>query len=66
MTSISAAAARPLAAGRDVPAALFAAANELLPHLESGRRIYAPMLRAAMEAAFGASDAAGAWDWKAA
>jgi hypothetical protein len=38
----------------------------LLPHLERGQRIDAPMLRAAMESAFGASDAGGAWDWKAA
>ena len=33
------------------------AAQLLLPHLERGRRIDAPLLRAAMEAAFGASDA---------
>src|SRR6185312_2843033 len=34
------------------------------PDLEHGRRIDAGILRAAMEAAFGATDAAGAWDWK--
>ncbi|MER9210250.1 strawberry notch-like NTP hydrolase domain-containing protein [Mesorhizobium sp. M0771] len=44
--------------------AIFAAAGLLLPHLERGDSIDAPKLRAAMEAAFGASDAAGAWDWK--
>ncbi|MBR1023997.1 strawberry notch family protein [Bradyrhizobium viridifuturi] len=41
-----------------------AAAEQLLPHLEHGRRIDAAILRAAMEVAFGASDATGAWDWK--
>jgi hypothetical protein len=46
--------------------AIAAAARSLLPHLERGHRIDAPMLRAAMESAFGASDAGGAWDWKAA
>lgn len=44
--------------------AIFAAAGLLLPHLERGESIDAPKLRSAMEAAFGASDAAGAWDWK--
>ncbi len=42
------------------------AARHLLPNLERGRRIDADTLRAAMEAAFGASDASGAWDWKSA
>ena len=66
-TSASAAAiaAAPLPLGRpDTPAAVFAAATLLLPHLERGECIDAPILRASMEAAFGASDAAGAWDWK--
>ena len=40
------------------------AARVLLPDLERGRRIDAGVLRSAMETAFGASDAAGAWDWK--
>ena len=40
------------------------AAQLLLPDLEVGRRIDAGILRTAMESAFGASDAAGAWDWK--
>ncbi|MER9761672.1 strawberry notch-like NTP hydrolase domain-containing protein [Mesorhizobium sp. M0138] len=44
--------------------AIVAAAGLLLPHLERGDSIDAPKLRAAMEAAFGASDAAGAWGWK--
>ncbi|MBI2716219.1 MAG: methylase, partial [Rhizobiales bacterium] len=42
------------------------AARLLLPHLERGQRIDAVALRNAMERAFGGSDAAGAWDWKAA
>ena len=45
-------------------AAILQAARLLLPDLERGRRIDAGVLRAAMETAFGASDAAGAWDWK--
>ncbi|MEY9123334.1 putative RNA methylase [Bradyrhizobium yuanmingense] len=40
------------------------AARQLLADLERGRRIDAAVLRNAMEAAFGASDAAGAWNWK--
>ncbi len=40
------------------------AARLLLPDLERGRRIDAATLRAAMERAFGGSDAEGAWDWK--
>ena len=40
------------------------AAHLLLPHLERGGRIDAVILRAAMEHAFGGSDAAGAWNWK--
>src|SRR5690606_21906346 len=43
---------------------LLAAANLLLPHLERGQRIDAALLHTAMETAFGASDATGAWDWK--
>ncbi len=49
----------------DAPALRLAnAARLLLPHLEQGRRIDAPILRAAMESAFGAADTSGAWDWK--
>jgi predicted RNA methylase len=44
--------------------AIARAAHDLLQHLERGQRIDAPMLRTAMESAFGASDADGGWDWK--
>ncbi|RJG46217.1 strawberry notch family protein [Mesorhizobium sp. DCY119] len=69
MTMISPAAAAPAAAllplaETDAASAIFAGAGLLLPHLERGERIDAPKLRAAMEDAFGASDATGAWDWK--
>ncbi len=61
----AASAAAPLPhADSDAAMAVVAATAMLLPHLERGERIDAPKLRAAMEAAFGASDAAGAWDWK--
>ena len=50
----------------DPALAIVAAACLLLPHLERGRRIDAPMLRAAMERTFCGSDADGAWTWKAA
>ena len=42
------------------------AAELLFAHLSRGKRIDAVLLRGAMEQAFGASDATGAWDWKAA
>ncbi|MGB9425034.1 MAG: strawberry notch family protein, partial [Methylocella sp.] len=48
----------------DAPGAIIATAQKLLPHLERGQRVDAAILRTAMEAAFGASDASGAWDWK--
>ncbi|AWC25175.1 hypothetical protein CO731_04669 [Aminobacter sp. MSH1] len=72
MTTIPVSAAAPLAAPLplghlpDPSAAIFQAAQLLLPHLEFGQRIDAPILRTAMEAAFGASDTTGAWDWKSA
>ena len=44
--------------------AVVKAARQLLTDLERGRRIDAAGLRGAMEAAFGASDASGAWNWK--
>ncbi|MEP7457606.1 strawberry notch family protein [Phyllobacterium sp. SB3] len=47
-------------------AALIRAAELILPHIERGARIDAQTLRTAMETAFGASDASGAWDWKSA
>ncbi len=46
--------------------AILVAAGLLLPSLERGQRIDGAALRRAMEAAFGASDASGLWDWKAA
>ncbi|NTT87630.1 strawberry notch family protein [Tabrizicola fusiformis] len=45
--------------------AILAAAGLLLPSLEHGQRVDSATLRVAMEAAFGASDASGLWDWKA-
>ncbi len=48
----------------DPAPACFAAAEALLPYLERGTRVDAKALRTAMEAAFGGSDASGAWDWK--
>lgn len=44
--------------------AVLTAASLLLPHIERGQRVDAATLRAAMETAFGTSDATGAWDWK--
>src|SRR6202453_3642848 len=61
-----AAASLPLAVLPDPDSAIAGAADHLLPHLERGQRIDAGMLRAAMEASFGASDAAGAWAWNSA
>ena len=48
----------------DRVAALFAAAELILPRLVRGEAVDAPTLRAAMEAAFGGSDADGLWTWK--
>ena len=65
--SVAAVAAAPLsvASGSVTKAgAIASAAQHLLLHLERGQRIDAPMLRTAMENAFGASDADGGWDWK--
>jgi predicted RNA methylase len=67
MTSVSAAPAaapHPLGSDQRISAAIFVAASLLLPNLERGERVDAATLRAAMETAFGASDASGAWDWK--
>jgi hypothetical protein len=58
------AASLPLAPDAPPAAAILAAAGHLLPHLEQGRAIDAAILRLAMERAFDASDASGAWDWK--
>ena len=54
----------PLASITDPATAVAEAARLLFPHLERGLRVDATVLRAAMETAFGASDASGAWDWK--
>jgi predicted RNA methylase len=48
----------------DAGVGLLAVANLLLADLERGRAIDAHALRVAMTAAFGASDAEGAWPWK--
>ena len=48
----------------DFAASTMTAARSLLTILESGRPLDAPTLRGAMTAAFGASDADGAWIWK--
>ncbi|MBI5321818.1 strawberry notch-like NTP hydrolase domain-containing protein [Bradyrhizobium sp.] len=47
-----------------VASSVVRAARRLLTDLERSRRIDADVLRGAMEAAFGASDATGAWNWK--
>jgi len=44
--------------------ALLQAANQLLPYFEQGKPLDQPIVRAAMETAFGGSDASGAWVWK--
>ena len=56
--------ATPQAAAPSKPTALLTAARTLLPVLEAGRPLDARVVRAAMTAAFGASDAEGAWVWK--
>jgi predicted RNA methylase len=60
------AAAAPLSmrAAASLTSAVVRAARQLLTDLERGRRIDAAVLRGAMEAAFGASDSTGAWNWK--
>ena len=56
--------AAPRTAAPSKPAALLTAARTLLPVLEAGHTLDAGSLRQAMTAAFGASDADGAWVWK--
>ncbi|PKB14951.1 strawberry notch-like protein [Novosphingobium kunmingense] len=65
---LAGASVRPLASAcpEQTAAAIIAAAHDLLAHLAAGRRIETPAIRTAMQSAFGASDASGAWDWKAA
>ncbi|MBS3024443.1 strawberry notch family protein [Acidiphilium multivorum] len=48
----------------DRASAIHHAARLLLPSLQRGQALDAAILRAAMEAAFGASDTGGAWVWK--
>lgn len=48
----------------DTATGLIRAANLLLPDLERGHAVDTRQLRAAMEQAFGGSDAEGAWAWK--
>ena len=64
--SLVGAAAAPLSihATAIVASAVLRAARQLLTDLERGRRIDAGVLRNAMQAAFGASDATSAWNWK--
>ncbi|MDE1993281.1 MAG: strawberry notch family protein [Rhizobiaceae bacterium] len=52
--------------GSTPAAEIIAAAEHILPQLEQGRQVDTAILRSAMEQAYGASDVAGAWDWKAA
>ncbi len=47
-----------------VASAVVRAAQQLFADLERGRRIDAAVLRSAKEAAFGAADSSGAWNWK--
>jgi predicted RNA methylase len=47
-----------------VASAVVRATRHIIVDLERGRRIDAAGLRQAMEAAFGASDASGVWNWK--
>jgi hypothetical protein len=47
----------------DKPDALVMPARMLVAHLAK-KRVDAPVLRTAMEDAFGASDVEGAWSWK--
>jgi len=60
------AAAAPLSmrAAATITSAAVRAARQLLTNLERGQRIDAAVLRSATEAAFGTSDATGAWNWK--
>ncbi|OAF16499.1 methylase [Bradyrhizobium centrolobii] len=64
--SLAGGAAAPLSmrAAASLTSAVIRAARQLLSDLERGRRIDAAVLRTAMEAAFGASDATGVWSWK--
>ncbi|MCY3845747.1 MAG: methylase, partial [Acidobacteria bacterium] len=54
----------PDATASDTAQRIFSAGAALLRHLEAGRAIDARALRDAMTAAFGGTDAEGAWLWK--
>ena len=54
----------PNAAAPSRAAALLQAAHQLLPYFEQGKALDQKIVRAAMKAAFGGSDASGAWVWK--
>lgn len=56
--------AAPILPAADPALAIAEVAKILLTPIEHGQRIDAATLRTAMETAFGASDASGAWDWK--
>ena len=56
--------ASPPSARGDKPARLLAAARDLLVSLSRGKGLTANILRDAMSAAFGGTDAEGAWIWK--
>ncbi|WP_456683156.1 strawberry notch-like NTP hydrolase domain-containing protein [Bradyrhizobium sp. USDA 3311] len=60
----AAAALLSMRAAATLTSAAVGAARRLLTDLERGRRIDSAVLRSAMEAAFGGSDAPGAWNWK--
>ncbi len=64
--SLAGGAAAPLSmrAAASLTSAVIRATRQLLSDLERGCRIDAAVLRTAMEAAFGASDATGVWSWK--
>jgi len=62
--SVSASSCHPSVAPPDRAPAIFAAAGAILPALESGSRLDAGALRAAMLDAFGGTDAQGFWNWK--
>jgi predicted RNA methylase len=65
-SSVAHAAVPSRASTSETAGAVLGAAKLLLPHLERGTPIDAAILRTAMETAFGAADASGAWQWKAA
>ena len=64
LSRAAAEAALPVRAPEEIAACIAQAAENLLGFLEKGVRIEAPILRQAMESAFGGSDAEGLWNWK--